>query len=109
MVKKILIFAIFFYIVSLLQTSFLVHFDIFSGSFWGAGLILFLIIILNLFEKPEDNSGIFIGFVGGFFLDIFSENPFNFFGFYALISLALAIFIKFILAEYFRISLWKSI
>lgn len=109
MVRKILISIIVFYIITIFQASFLVHFNIFSGSFRGSSPILFLIIILNLFEKPKDNSGIFIGFFAGFFLDVFSENPFNFFGFYTLISLTLAVFIKFILTEYFRISLWKNI
>lgn len=109
MVKKILLSILFFYTIATFQTSFLVHFNIFLGPFWGPGLILILVIILNFFEKPKENSGMIIGFFAGFFLDIFAENPFKFFGFYTLISLTLAIGIKFILSKYFRISLWRNI
>jgi len=108
-VRKILTFALIFYLLALLQTSFLVHFNIFLGSFWGPGLILILVILLNFLERPRENSGVMIGFFAGFFLDIFAENPFQFFGFYTLISLTLAICIKFILSKYFRISLWRNI
>ena len=92
--KKILILILFFYILVLWQTSFLIHFNILGIT---PNLALILVVLINLFEKPEDFSGIFSAFAGGFFLDIFSSSPI---GFYTLILLALAIFIKMILRKY---------
>jgi len=90
-----------FYILALLQSSFLVHFDI-SG--YVLNFILIVTIFINLFEKPQKNLGIISAFIGGFFLDIFSE---NFLGFYILILLAISIFIKFILKRYVRVPITK--
>lgn len=97
--KKIFIFILFFYILVLLQTSFLIHFNIFLSGFLGGSLILIAIFFINLFEKTEEKSGLFLAFFGGFLLDIFSE---NLFGFYILILMVIAIFIKFILKRYVR-------
>lgn len=96
MAKEILILALFLYILALLQTSFLIHFNI-AGIV--PNLILITVIILNFFEDSRKNSGIISAFLGGFFLDIFSNRPM---GFYILILIALAIFIKFILKRYVR-------
>jgi len=95
MVKKILIYFLFFYILALFQTSFLIHFNLFLGL----NLILISVILLNLFENLQQKSGILAAFIGGFFWDIFSE---NFIGFYILILLGVSIFIKFILKKYLR-------
>lgn len=100
--KKILILIPFLYILTLFQTSFLIHFNVFlKGGFWGYALnpILIAVILITVLEKPEKNSGIFLGVCGGFFLDIFSE---NFIGFHILILLGLSFFIKFILRKYVR-------
>lgn len=97
--KKILILIIFFYILILFQTSFLIHFPILGLI---PNLVLISVILLNLFEKPQNYSGYFSAFIGGFFLDIFSE---NFIGFYVLISLGLAVFIKLILKRYVRLGI----
>lgn len=101
MVKKILILILFFYILVLLQTSFLVHFNV-KGIV--PNLVLVSVILINFFEKPKENLGFISGICGGFFLDIFSE---NFIGFYILISVGLAISIKFILKKYVRIPIIK--
>lgn len=95
-VKKILILIIFFYILALFQTSFLVYFNL-LGRFADWSLILISVIAINLLEKPKNYSGYFSATIGGFFLDIFSE---NFIGFYILILFLLAFFIKFVLKRY---------
>ena len=98
---KILLFTILLYILVLFQASFLIYFDI-KGFILN--LIFVLIILLNLFERKENYSGLWTAAIGGFFLDIFSE---NFIGFYALILLMVAIFIKYILKQYVRIPFSK--
>jgi len=102
-VKRALIFALFLYILALLQTSFLVHFKV-AEIF--PNLVLIAVIILNFFEDSRKNSGIISAFLGGFFLDIFSNRPM---GFYILILIALAIFIKFILKKYVRVPIIKKV
>jgi rod shape-determining protein MreD len=97
MVKKILAFIIFFYVLALFQTSFLVHFKIFGQI---PNLILLALIIINIFEKPKDYSGVFAAVIGGFFLDIFSEKSI---GLSILILVALSLFIKLILKKYVQI------
>ena len=101
MIKKILILILSLYILTLLQSSFLVHFNI-GGIV--PNLVLMVVILISLFENPQKNLGIFSAFIGGFFLDIFSE---NLFGFWILILLALSIFIKFLLKYYVRIPIIK--
>ena len=91
--RKILIFILFFYLLALWQTSFLVHFKVLAL----APLILIAVILINLLENTRHYSGIFAGFVGGFFLDIFSS---GFIGFYVLILVASAVLIKIILRSY---------
>ncbi|MFC1630219.1 hypothetical protein ACFL06_01640 [Patescibacteria group bacterium] len=55
--------------MALLQTSFLVHFNI-EGQVLN--LILISLLLLIFFEKPADNFSFFAAFIGGFFLDVFS-------------------------------------
>jgi len=111
--KKILILVIVFYILVLFQISFLVHFNIFDGSFlgWSPNLILIAVILLNIFENPQKNSGYFTAFIGGFFLDIFSCHflGINFIGFWISILLAISFSIKFILRKYVRTSVFSRI
>lgn len=97
MTPRAIIFILFFYFLALLQTSFLIYFNILGIV---PNIILILVILINLFEKPEQNLGLYSAFIGGFFLDIFSS---NFIGFYILISAGIAIFLKFILRKYVRI------
>ena len=72
--KKILIFALFFYILTLIQTSFLIHFDILGVT---PHLILISIVLLNFLEKPKDYTGLWVAGAGGFFLDLFSSFQFG--------------------------------
>lgn len=94
MIKEALFLLILFYFLILLQTSFLVQFNVFGVI---PNFILILVIFINLFEKPKSYSGVFAGFVGGLFLDIFSS---GIIGFHLLILLGIAIFIKLILRKY---------
>lgn len=86
MIKQVLLILIVFYFLALMQTS------LFIPNF-----ILISVILVNVFEKPQKNTGILAGFIGGFFLDIFSS---NLIGFYVLILLALSILIKIIFRKY---------
>lgn len=101
--KKILALILFFYILTLIQTSFLAHFSIFGIT---PNIIIIALIILIFFEKKPKNLSIPAAFIGGLFLDIFSA---NFFGFWILILLAISFFIKFILSKYVRISLLQRV
>lgn len=98
--RNILILIIIFYILVLLQTSFLVPFRIFNSF---PNLLLIVVVLINLFERQQGDLGIFSAFIGGFFLDIFSS---GFFGFYIIILTIMAIFIKFILKTYISPVIW---
>lgn len=81
---KVLFLTLFFYILALFQTTFLVHLSIKGIT---PNLILILVILVNYFipqqvftksfSKTQRRLGIFASFVGGFFLDIFSNHPFT--------------------------------
>jgi len=105
MLKKILFFVFFFYLLVLIQTSFLVKFSIFGIV---PNLVLISVILFNVFTDPKQNSGVLAAFIAGFFLDVFSRGPFGFFGFYTLISMLLALFLKFILKNYVQVSFFKK-
>lgn len=102
MVKNVLVLILFFYILVILQASFLVHFSLWG---WVPNLILISVILLNIFNS-DVKLGVGAAVVGGFFLDIFSS---NFIGFWILISLATALFIEFILKKHVRIPLIKGV
>ena len=84
--KKIIFGTLFFYAISLVQTSFFSHVIRFPVNF-----ALLSVIIINLLEDRRENFGIYAAVLAGFFLDFFSA---RFFGYYILVSLALAFFIK---------------
>ncbi|XOB41870.1 MAG: rod shape-determining protein MreD [Candidatus Nealsonbacteria bacterium] len=94
--KKVLILIIVFYILALLQTSFLIHLSFFNIT---PNFILIAVLLLNLLEEPRKNNGIFGAVISGFFWDIFSNRPI---GFHILILVGLAILIKVILRNYLR-------
>jgi rod shape-determining protein MreD len=99
MIKKLLIFIPLFYFLALFQTSFLVNFKLFGLV---PNLVLIAVVLINIFEKPRDYSGLGAGFAAGFFLDVFSQ---SFFGFHVLILFSLSLFIKVILKKY----VWASL
>lgn len=101
MIKKIFFLLIGFYILALLESSFFVHFQIFGITM---SFIPILVILINLFEKTKNYLGLGSALVGGFFLDIFSE---NFFGFWILILLVFSVFIKFVLKKHVHLPIFK--
>jgi len=97
MFKKILISIIVFYFLVLIQTSFLVHFNILGIV---PNLVLISVVLWNLFEKSKNYFGLYVALIGGFFLDIFSN---YFIGFYILILFTLVIFLKLVFKKYVRV------
>lgn len=126
--RNILPLFLIFYFLSLLQSSFLVHFTLFDRV---PNLILLLVILFNFFKFPfflklkktnvvrgqmgftsakhlwrltskgvkDYNLGIISAFFGGFFWDIFSN---KFIGFHIFILVGIIIFIKIVLGKYIR-------
>ncbi|MCD6550077.1 hypothetical protein J7K24_00860 [bacterium] len=84
--KKFLFFVLFFYILILIQSSFLSHFC-FGGGFLN--LILIALILLNFFEDPRKKSCFLVAAIGGFYLDVFS----NFYIGSSIVVLILMIFL----------------
>jgi len=99
--KEFLILILIFYILVLFQTSFLVYFNI-KGFI--PNLILIAVFLINLFEEKDRITGIYSAMIGGFFLDVFSEKSF---GLYILISIVMAIFIKYVIKRHVRIPSFK--
>ena len=99
--KKFLVIVILFYFLVLFQTSFLIRFDFFSGQLfhWLGNLAFIGVLLLNFFENPREKSGILAAAWAGFLLDIFSS---QLIGFYILVLIGLAIFIKIIVKQYVR-------
>ncbi len=106
MVRKTVFLILLFYILVLLQSSFLVHF-----SFRGMvpNFVLILAGLINILEERNKKTGIVAGFLAGFFLDVFSAGPIFFFGFYTLVSLALCFFIKLVLKTHVKVPVFKKI
>ena len=101
MIKNLILLIIFFYFLTIFQTSFLSHFSI-KGIV--INFILVAIFLINLLEAPEKNTGIFAALVAGFFWDIFSD---NFIGFHIIILIFLALLIKTILSRYVRVKIFQ--
>jgi len=93
MIRKVLIYTLFFYCLALLQTSVLAGFELFGII----NIILVSALLVNIFEKPKEYAGLYAAFSGGFFLDIFSS---SFIGQNTAILLVLALFIKIVLRKY---------
>ena len=88
---KVILLVLIFYILAMIQASFLVHFQIF-GMVLNVSLLL--VVLINIFENPHKYLGLWASLISGFFLDIFSTRPF---GFWILIFFLAAIFVKIIL------------
>lgn len=101
-IKNIFILLLIFYLLSIFQTSFLVHFDI-KGIV--PNLIVIAVFVLNILEGPEKETGIFAALVAGFLWDIFSE---KFIGYHILILTLFSISIKVILRNYVRVQITKK-
>jgi len=92
--KKIFLILITLYFFTILQTSFLIYFSIFGLVL---NLVFIFVILLNSFERIEDNTGMLAALLGGFFLDVFSS---RFFGFYTLILVFLSLIIKYVIKKH---------
>jgi|GEM_PF-2452365 len=102
--KKFLLSIVFFYILSLAQTSF---FASLISPNKLPNLILISVILFIFFEKPRENFSFFIAFLGGIFIDILS---YNFFGITVIFLLILTYLLKNIISSLKRVTvLWFSI
>jgi len=81
---------IFFYLLTLFQNSFLVHYFQNGNS---VNLVLAFIIIIAFLENKKSKTGLLAAISGGFFLDIFSP---YFFGLFLLLTLIIILLIKFL-------------
>lgn len=75
--------------------SFLPFFNIFQFNF-----LLLLVLIINIFEDPNKNNGLFCAFFAGIYSDFFSP---YFFGAITISFLFIAILIKYVLLRYVNI------
>ncbi len=96
---KLLILFLIIYFLTILQTSFFVHFG-FSGIL--PNITIVLAILWNIFERDKKifSSGLFISAFAGFFLDIYSE---GYLGVYTILLTASSVIIKKIVRKYVRI------
>ena len=100
--RNFLFYLVFLFFLCLLQTSFLVHFQVLGMV---PNYVLFALLVINLVERVKDYSGIFAALFAGFFLDIFSG---GFMGFWVSILLALSLLVKFVFKKNFRFILKKN-
>jgi len=105
MARKIIFCFVFFYLLVLIQTSFLVYFRV-----WGMvpDLVLIAVVLISLFSSNQ-LWGVSSALIGGFYLDVFSSSVIGFFGFYTLILLLFSIITRIILQKYVRIPFFKRI
>ncbi|MEA3453097.1 MAG: hypothetical protein U9Q96_02045 [Patescibacteria group bacterium] len=97
---NIIFSLILFYFLALVQTSFLVHYEI-RGSLLN--IVFLLIILFNFFDENENKLGLVVGITGGFYLDVFcSSYP----GLFTLLGIAIALLVR-MLKPFFEIK--KSI
>lgn len=91
-----------FFILTPLQTSFLVHFSL-------GGFILPLVFLASFgiafFESPTSFVGVQGSVIGGVFLDVVSS---HFFGYWTLILVLLSLAITYIMRAYVRFPLLKK-
>lgn len=92
---KFLIIAVFLYLLIVLQSS------VFPLSYLSFVLGFLFVLVFNLIEPSVNWTGIIIALWAGILIDIYSST--FFFGFYAIILMALSIVIKVIISRYVRI------
>lgn len=85
---KYLILIPLFWLLALVEHSFLPHFTIFQAS---PNLVFISVFFLNFCEKEKSKFGLFAAFLGGLFLDIYSS---FYFGFFTFLLLLIALLIK---------------
>jgi len=97
--KRILASVLFFYVLALIQTSFIFHLGILNVV---PNLILISVVLLTFFERADKKTGLAIAGIGGFFLDLFSYS-------YLGISIILLIILVFLLKKFLKISAGRNI
>jgi len=98
MVRKIVFFILFFYLLVLIQTGFSVHLKM-PGIM--TNFVLLAVIFINIFSSSGQNR-ILSALIGGFFLDVFSLSNAGFFGFYTLILAGFSLILRIISEKYVR-------
>lgn len=99
MLIKQILFIVFLYFLSLLQSSFFPH-------FFNPNLILIAVIIINIYESPKEVFGVVAAFFGGFFLDVFSS---GFFGYNVMALVLMSLVIKLVIKKNVRIPFTKEV
>lgn len=99
--KTVLFLIPLFFILTLLQTSFLVHFSL-------GGFVLPLVFLVSFgiafLESPTSSVGVAGAVIGGVFLDAVSS---HFFGFWIFILVLLSLGITYIMRTHARFPLFK--
>lgn len=96
MIKNLLLLALLFYVLILVQTTILLGFP----------LVIIAVVFINIFyRKTGSNAGIYSAFLGGLFLDIFSS---GILGFWVLILLVPSFCFRLILNKYVRTPVFKT-
>jgi len=75
--------------------SFLPFLNIFQFNF-----LLLIVLLINIFEDPQKNTGLICAFFAGIYSDMFSP---YFFGLVTIILFSVSILIKYVLIKYVRI------
>lgn len=91
-----------FFILTLVQTSFLAHFAV-AGFIFPA--VFIAVSVLALLEPPASFGAVFGAVIGGVFLDAVSS---HFFGYWTLILVLLSLMIRYIMRVYVRLPLLKK-
>lgn len=94
MTKRLFIIFLFF-VISMLQVSFLPHFTL-AG--WVINIVLISLVVLASFASLA--TGVQAAVTSGFFLDIYSSLPF---GFWIILCLSLFFVMHYILQNYVRL------
>ncbi|MDO8633290.1 MAG: hypothetical protein Q8O97_02645 [bacterium] len=94
--KTTLVMSIVFAFLIMVQISFLAHFTVFG---FVPHIILFLYILIHIFEKPTSGLGTVSALVAGILLDVYSSKPF---GFYTALLSAGSLAITMIKTQYVR-------
>src|SRR3989338_11058794 len=100
--KTALLFIPLFFILTLLQTSFLPHFSL-AG--FTLPLVFLVSFCITFFEPRSSSAGVLGALIGGVFLDAMSP---HLFGFWTLILVLLSLAITYIMRTYVRFHFLKN-
>ncbi len=100
--KTVLFLIPLFFILTPVQTSFLVHFS-FGGFIFP--VVFLAVSAITFLESPASSTGMLGAVIGGVFLDAVSS---HFFGFWTLILVLFSLAITRIVFPYVRFPLFKN-